>query len=529
MVVLWSGRSEKPNHALQLLHIIDIIRFWAEYTYKPTIGACLSRLQAIKTDGIPVPLRDTLWTSRITLNQLNTPWLFHQRSPHKANSVCASTPPANNRLRVPPGGRPSDRHSRGQLPLGNDTSLASRPASRQRNHRDATPVGERYIIPEIDSYNWVMDRDPGDGDLLLIRIDKNGKRRRPLIVFGSAGWDDPSFNSILADEMQRYPSEVLPTFTVDKKGRNYLWNCCRSKKFRYIKHQTQFCAILPLDRTAYDQQLPKLKESQLFEPLELLFNIPVLLAEINHAYDKWCSCGSPWNEYSSTMIQCNNAKCDLGWYHNRCVGLDDADDRDFWLCDTCCDIPDNERTDIPIEDLKEYNVIVEASSYRVQRTRTLIRAWNKHAWPNEEAVLREFQDITRNLDVVKSAAYSISRSGVQRDMELPRYWVLSKDQPRHLVRASSRQRQLVYHREVSNEDYESNSDDAEEDDMYAEEEAVDNIENALDSMSLSHARPSHAFNRFWSPSPRPRAHNNKPLPHSLFSKQQSSSRPRRGS
>ena len=505
---------------MQLLHIIDIIRFWAEYTYKPIIGACLSRLQAIKAGRIPVPLGDTLWKSQIALDESNTPWFFHRRIPYERSPARPSTPSNSGQLQIPLGERPFCRPSSDRPSLGNDASPASRQSSRQRHYRDTTPLRERYVIPEIDSYNWILDRDPGHGDLLLLRIDANGKRRRPLILFDSAHWDDPDFMSILADEKQRHHSDVPRTFRVDKKGRNYLWHCSRSK-FPFIRRQTQFCAILPLDRTLYDRQRqrqcqnPKSKESQLFEPLESVLNVPVLLADVDHLFTKWCFCGCPWNEHSPPMIQCSNAKCNLGWYHNRCVGLADDDSRDFWLCDTCHNIPNEERTDISTEDLMEYDEIVEASSYRVQRTRTFIRAWNKHIWPSEDSVLREFKNITRNLDVVKSAAHTIHRNGVHTDAELPRYWVLSKTEPRKLIMASSRERQLVYHQKVADENCEGNSGDADEDDIDSDEGAVDGIEDALDSMTLGQARAGRASNLFRSPSPqpRPRGNNRYPSPH----------------
>ena len=74
------------------------------------------------------------------------------------------------------------------------------------------------------------------------------------------------------------------------------------------------------------------------------------------------------------MIQCNNAKCNLGWYHMRCVGLDEHDEQEYWLCETCHNFPEKDRLDTDDLDA-DYN---EASSYRIQRTRFLLRAWNKH-------------------------------------------------------------------------------------------------------------------------------------------------------
>ena len=490
MVLLWSGQSASSDGALQLLYIIDIIRFWAEHTYKPTIGTCLSRLQAIKAGRPSIPFEDTLWKSRIAINETNTPWLFHQQNLSKASSTFRSS---FNDLGIPQVEAPSHRRSSDQPHLDHDYSPTSRQSSGRINQRNLTPIGERYIIPEIENYNWILDRDPGLCDLLLIRIDRNGKIRRPIILFDSVDWkdkwDEPNFQFILADEMQRHNPDILPRFTMDKRGCNYLWNCGRSK-FPYIRSDTQFCAIIPLDLAKYDRQQPKPDECQLFEPLESLLDIPALLSEIDRAYGQWCSCSCSYTEYSPSMILCCNAKCSLGWYHLRCVGLDEDDDRIYWWCDTCRDIPDNERTDIKLIDSDtEYDKTVEASDYRVQRTRTLRRAWNKHPWPSTDAILRKFQKVTLNLDIVKSAAYTIHRQGVKRNLPTPRYWVLSKDKPRKLIMASSREKQLVYHEEVVHENGDD-SDDADENEIYSNEEAVDGIEDALESMSLSQGRAS---------------------------------------
>lgn len=171
----------------------------------------------------------------------------------------------------------------------------------------------------------------------------------------------------------------------------------------------------------------------------------------------------------------------------KCAGLEETDDREYWLCETCHKIPERDRKDIENLDM-DYDEKAEASSFRIQRTRTLRRAWNKHAWPKADVVRREFEKVTLNLDIVNSAAYTIHRNGVQRDSELPRYWVISKDKPHKLVMASSRQKQLVYHKEVGKEDDEDGSDDTDEDENSFNDEAVDGIENAFDSLSLGQAR-----------------------------------------
>ncbi len=483
MIVLWSGRIVDPDSALQLLSIIDIVRFWAEYTYKPAICTCLSRLQAIKDHRLPVPFENTLWRSQIAINQVNTPWLFHQRRRYMERSARHSK---NDYLEAPSTLRPSSCPPNNPFLSSNNNSSGRRRSSQGRNQRITTPDGGDYVIPEIENYSWILDRDPGRGDLLVIRIDRNGERRRPLVFFDTPDWTTGShndnINSILVDEMKRHKSNILPRFRVDRKGRNYLWNCGPSR-IHHIRNATQFCAILPLDYKEYTGRPSKLEESQLFEPLELLLGVPVLLAEIEHQYQLWCFCSGRWNEYSLPMIQCRNANCKLEWYHLRCVGLNDDDDPEEWLCDTCCDIPEDERIDTRGPQ-KGYDKIVAASSSRVQRTRTLRRVWDKHVWPKADAVLRKYEKITMNVDLVKSAAYTISRTGVQTDLKTPRYWALSRKNTRQLIMASSREKQLVYHQQMTREDNSDKPDDADEIETSFTGEAVDDIEDALESMSL---------------------------------------------
>ena len=83
-VDLWSGNVPDKNKALQLLWIIDIIKFWAQYTYKPMIGACVAlKAHLDKQEKTPLEeqeglhLEYTLWKYHITLNEENTPWFLH--------------------------------------------------------------------------------------------------------------------------------------------------------------------------------------------------------------------------------------------------------------------------------------------------------------------------------------------------------------------------------------------------------------------------------------------------------------------
>ncbi len=154
------------------------------------------------------------------------------------------------------------------------------------------------INPEIDSYNWILDRDPGHGDLFLLLVNRNGQRSKPLVLFNRTDWT-VGWNDLNDEKLQHEPK-----FTVNEKNRNYLRNCASL----YITSETQFCAILPIDHKEYSRQPSKSMCQQVFEPLESLLKVSILLQNINHAYKQWCCCKRSWNNTSSLMIECNNAK-----------------------------------------------------------------------------------------------------------------------------------------------------------------------------------------------------------------------------
>jgi hypothetical protein len=83
---LWSGNVCDKNRALQFLWIVDIIKFWAEYTFKPFMGACLTHIEAEINNHDKVPLEETPWKYHIALNQQETPFFFQATSSHFTNS-----------------------------------------------------------------------------------------------------------------------------------------------------------------------------------------------------------------------------------------------------------------------------------------------------------------------------------------------------------------------------------------------------------------------------------------------------------
>ena len=281
MVHLWSGVSKGEDSALQLLCIVDLIRFWVDYTYKPLIGTCISHLKAMKARGPPPPLDSTLWMLRIPVNWEHTPWLFSQRRLKRSSSSIRST----DNLGVPPPGI-----SRGRSPSSRQSLRPENRSSSRREHRSLTPADEQFVMPEKDDFNWLLDRDPGAEDLILLRVSETGKILRPVIIYSTSrlisgrqkptiDWEDDVSNAVIADEQRGRRPKITSIFREDQSGRDYLRQFYRSKG-SLIRREVQFSIILPVSVVSYRQQKPKSQRSQLFEPLESLLRRKDILGKI---------------------------------------------------------------------------------------------------------------------------------------------------------------------------------------------------------------------------------------------------------
>lgn len=260
-VELWSGNVSDKNKALQLLWIVDIIKFWAEYTYKPMIGACLARLKAGSDELGEVPLEETLWNSHIILNEETTPWFFHQANyPFGKKSQPRNVPSGNDRPKLKTKSL-SDQCS----PWSSET------APNQILHRRPT-LNEQ----QINDFTWLQDRDPDHGDLLVVRLGREGKIDKPLILL------DSSSNNKSA----RYPGKLPSHAGVNvgliqgAGGVNLLREHCE-----FFSSDHQFCAILPLESKDYQDHRRKSKKPSIFEPLEELLD----LDGFYRIYDLKCS------------------------------------------------------------------------------------------------------------------------------------------------------------------------------------------------------------------------------------------------
>jgi hypothetical protein len=103
------------------------------------------------------------------------------------------------------------------------------------------------------------------------------------------------------------------------------------------------------------------------------------------------------------MLQCDNLKCPIGWYHHECVGLEDNLEFDQWLCRQCkrnrrsnelCDFDDDEEIDEKIH---------KASDKRIQRGKTLARVWEAHKWPSTTQVRRVVDRLSSRIIIETTA------------------------------------------------------------------------------------------------------------------------------
>lgn len=443
------------------------------------IGSCISRLEAIKACTQPTPLDSTLWKLQIPIDKEQTPWFFSQRRLKVSSSPVDST----GKLEVPPHGR-----RRSHSPSGRHSLRSENRSSPRREHRSPTPAGEQFAMPERDDFNWLLDRDPGEEDLLLVRISETGKRLSPVIIYSTsrvvgerqmptADWESDSFNTVVEDETQCLPPGIDSILKVDEDGNDYLWQCYRSEE-RWIHRGVQFSIILPVNVVSYGQQNQEFQGAQLFEPLESLFRLQGLLSKIERAKRKWCSCEHQRNKHWRSMVRCRNALCDISWFHKHCVNFSHSDDEAFWLCDECRKTPE----DIAYVKLKpnESNDFAHASHDRLHLARAIESVWYEHDWPSQDEIIAKIDEIVDKVDIIESAAYKICEVGVRKNPQLPRYWATPKDDPKNLILACSRKEGLVYHKAVPDEEHKKDSTGNEEDvavetDYYTAEDDEDKL------------------------------------------------------
>ena len=258
---MWSGDTADSNRALQLLFIIDIIKFWGEYTYKPAIASCL-RLLAQEENIIASG--ELLWEDHIALDEKTSFFKKVGYSRPEPRQRAASTPPSN----LSGGQRPSAPPT-----FNSDHTLASSGHTRAQQ-RDINFLHSGKDVPAAKalSYTWLLNRDPGSGDLLVVRIQKIGLQPRKLtpIVF----LDETS--SELGENSTSGPEPFPEVQGVKSYPRKALWS--EVKKLRL--EATQLCMILPLDPATYRKSNRLRDTTNIFGSFETFLNISTVLEEI---------------------------------------------------------------------------------------------------------------------------------------------------------------------------------------------------------------------------------------------------------
>lgn len=418
----WFGNAADIASALQPLQLVSIIEFWANKSSS-------TRTQEVKMEQrLPPPpdecnddqLRDTV----ITVEGMSDASIL------ECDPVQRPCPPCHPSLATS-----------GQFPC-------------QRNplpQRSNLPVA----LPELDNYTWLLDRDPGNSDLLIVRIGEKGKILRPIIVFDSARWKNSRFQRILEDEEPRLPENVITKFTFDAVGQHHTYTSY------YTQRGIHFYAIVPLDPRDYTRQWKLSGEAdRLFGPLETLLGISELVLKARNESKIWCECRSEWNKFSTSMILCDNMKCKLGWYHKRCVGMDeDEDPEDEWLCRRCARLP-RKKLDIAEDMDMPYGKLAEASSNRIQLAKALNTVWHSHSWPSRKEIVNMFERISHNMEILNNIRMPFSPR-YRRASDITNYWTIRKDR-RSLDLVAARSKKLVptYRKEKAVDDSTSNSDDA---------------------------------------------------------------------
>ena len=130
---------------------------------------------------------------------------------------------------------------------------------------------------QIDDFTWLQDNDPGDGDLLVIRVGREGRIDKPFVLL------DCTINQNTA----RYSDMVLSHAGIDigliKDGVGVIYLIQEHCGLFTSDHQ--LCAILPLEPKVYESQRQKSNESSIFEPLGDLLDFESLY----RIYDLECN------------------------------------------------------------------------------------------------------------------------------------------------------------------------------------------------------------------------------------------------
>ncbi len=209
------------------------------------------------------------------------------------------------------------------------------------------------------------------GNFLLLRFQKNGTKHQSYVIFdeGTEETETSNYQEILADEKKRH----------ERKTR---------KDLDDLLFEPDFCAFLCLDENLVPSN------HEVTKHLDTLLRVSELLWRLETEYNSWCDCKKSGE---GVMIECNNAKCDIGWYHKGCVKLQDNYTANFWLCTRCQTYEKEDAEYDRIPDLKvNYDKVALASSERVHLTRSVCRIiiqWEDDILPSKQDIFKLFEAV----------------------------------------------------------------------------------------------------------------------------------------
>ena len=408
------------------------------------IGASLARLKARVDEHGEVPLEKTLWKSHITLNKKNTPWFFHPANlpPRKRSPPHNSSWNSSPRTRSPPHKPSSSGDSRPKLKpksLSDQCSPWSpETAPEQILHRTLT-LNEQ----QIDDFTWLQDIDPGSGDLLVVRIGREGKIDKPLVLL----------DSTMNQNTAQYSDKVLAHADVDigliGDGEGVIYLLQKHRGLFSSDHQ--FCAILPLEPKVYERRRQKSNKFSIFEPLEQLLDLEGLyriydlecsshvdrknpqmkdssneVGDEKHytkSYDRSCDKStsedkaSRGNGHDDSSDDIGEEKDKEKWQKEEEDGKDENDDDD----DDNDDDDNNDDDDEPITDEDELNIQEKWN----QHLEDVQKAWKRHKWPDEISQIRTFARVGLRLQLARKKAYNVKYGELYRQVgEVPIDWMM---------------------------------------------------------------------------------------------------------
>ena len=360
------------------------------------VGACLALIKAHLYKQDELTLEETLWKFHITLNEENTPWFFHPvNSPRNKMSQRDSSSSGYNRPKL-----------RFKSLSERCSPWSSETVPNQVLHRRPT-LNEQ----QIDGFTWLLDRDPKNGNLLIIRLGREGKLDRPLILLD---FEMFSRSKKRAQYSGRVPSRKgVDVGLIKGEGGIYLLQEHRS----LFSSDHQFCAILPLESEAYQDLRRKSNKSSIFEPLEELLDLDGLyriidLECISHAAcrrpqmkiysneesDEEDSAGSRQEsdeEDSTGSRKESDEEDETGSHEGDCAEetSDDEVDQSSNYVESGDNVEDEEKAETDIS--KKWEHYLEH----------VHKAWERHKWPSEKHQILTFARIALKLETAEIKAY----------------------------------------------------------------------------------------------------------------------------